>query len=153
MSPEAAIRSAFPVNPVAKDFFRSADAHVQDMKIELENRVQGRPWPSLSLMDWRMIGGSPASWREYLWPGTFAYYLPSILIGTLLEPTFVDLALEAIVPNNQQHRPRGDWWFSFTEAFDNHQRRAIRDFLAALREGPLEIRDEELLSVAETIWA
>lgn len=153
MSPELAIRSAFPVNPIPKDFFRSADGFVQDMQIELANRVRGRAWPSLSLMDWRMIGSGPASWREYLWPGTFAYYVPSVLIDTVSEPTFVDLALEAIVPFNRQHSPRGDWWFSFAAAFDDPQRQAIRDFLAALRQAPLGGGDEKLVSVADAIWA
>lgn len=156
MNPEATIRSAFPVNPVPKDFFRDADLPMQDMQMELANRVRGRPWPSLSLMDWRMIGGSPASWREYLRPGTFAYYVPSILTDTLPEPAFLHLALEAILPSNRERRPRGGWWFGFADAFNDCQRQAIRDFVAGLREaspGVLDIRDEELVSVAGAIWA
>ncbi len=103
-----------------------------------------------------MIGARPASWREYLWPNAFAYYVPSILIATLPEPAFFDLALEAILPSNQQRHPRGDWWLSFGEAFSEPQRQAIRGFAVELRTSRSETFDltaRELISAVETIWA
>ncbi|MBI1199986.1 MAG: hypothetical protein GC203_19180 [Phenylobacterium sp.] len=138
-----------------KAFFRITSGLDQDMPSELANRIQGKPWPSVSLMDWQMVGSGPASWREYLWPKTFAYYVPSVLVGALAKPTFPDLALEAILPFNRQHRPRGDWWFSFAGSFSDVQKKAIRGFLISLRAispKDLDLQDDELVSAAEMIW-
>jgi hypothetical protein len=148
------IRAAFPEHPVPDVFFSSVERWQNDLQKELSSRIEGRIWTSLSLLDWRMIGATPAAYREYLAPQAFAYYAPSFLIGASSESEFLYLALEAILPSNQDHKPRGDWWFSFSAAFTSAQRAAVQAFLAAQRDTgrSLDMVDEELISSAERVW-
>jgi len=152
---EAKIRAAFPENPLPKVFFGGAEGLEFDLPKELAARIRRRAWTSLSLMDWRMVGATPASYREYLVPKTFAYYVPSFLVGVLREPEFRYLALEAIIPFNRQHRPRGEWWLSFADAFSDPQRAALKAFLVCQKEAAstFDMVDEELVGVAERIWS
>jgi hypothetical protein len=152
---EAIIRAAFPEHPIPKAFFGSPEGLGYDLPQELALRIEGRAWTSLSFLDWRMVGAAPAAYREYVVPKTFAYYVPSFLVGVVSEPEFRDLAFEAILPNNREHRPRGEWWMSFAAAFTDPQRAAMKAFLVFQREAArtFDMVDEELASAAENIWA
>jgi hypothetical protein len=68
-------------------------------------------------MDWRMVGVSPAVSRLHLEPATFLYDVPSVLLGVYPKFDFIEYALESVIPFNQNHVPRGRWWFGFVEAF------------------------------------
>jgi hypothetical protein len=153
---ETIIRAVFTERPVPTTFFGPAEALQQDMPQELASRIEGRAWTSLSLLDWRGVGAPPASYRRYVVPKTFAYYVPSLLVGVISEPDFRDLALEAILPDNRWRSPRGEWWTSFAATFTNPQRQAIRAFLAFQREAAaftFDLADEDLVSAAEKVWA
>jgi hypothetical protein len=78
---ETIIRAVFTERPVPTTFFGPAEALQQDMPQELASRIEGRAWTSLSLLDWRGVGAPPASYRRYVVPKTFAYYVPSLLVG------------------------------------------------------------------------
>lgn len=151
---EATIRAAFPEHPIPKNFFGSTEGLEYDLPQELARRIAGRAWTSLSLTDWRMVGATPAAYRAYLVPKTFAYYVPTFLVGVISEPEFLDLALEAILPSNREHRPRGAWWFSFADAFTDPQRTAMTAFLTCLKEADCTFDqvDEELFNAALTVW-
>jgi hypothetical protein len=152
---EAIIRAAFPAHPVPQPFFVTSEGRQQDIHQELESRIHGRAWTSLTLLDWRMVGSVPA-FREYLMPQTFAYHVPSFLVGVISEPDFRDWALEAILPFNRRREPRGEWWTSFAAALTDPQRTAIRAFLAFQRDSvgySFDLADEELVSSAESLWA
>jgi hypothetical protein len=151
---EAIIRAAFPDHPVPNIVAGSTGKFFQEVDDELSLRVNGRPWSSVLIMDWRYVG-NPAHCREYMLPYVFAYYVPSFLVGALVEPEWLCWALEAVIPFNKYHEPRGEWWFSFVKALTDPQRGALQSFLIHQRHhfGSLDIIDEELLSVAEAIWA
>ena len=95
-----AIEMAFPVEPLPNRFFwASGEVSLgYDIPQELENRISGRRWTDVTLMDWRMTGASPAVSRSYLEPTTFMYYLPSIIVGGFREPEFIEFALGAMIP-------------------------------------------------------
>jgi hypothetical protein len=150
----AIIGAAFPAHPVP-DIFFAGPLPPQDVQEDFA-RVVGRPWTSLSPTDWRMTGSTPAAYRAYIAPQTFAFYVPSFLVGGIAEPEFRDLALEAILPNNRWRVPRGEWWASFAAAFTDPQRKAIKSFLAFQRKATnldFNSTDEELVSAAENVWA
>ena len=151
---EATIRAAFPEHPVPGILPRITEKFADDIGEALAFRVNARTWPSVSILDWRYVA-SPAICRTYMPPMTFAYYVPSFLVGVLSEPEWLYWALEAIIPFNKEHKPRGEWWFSFAEAFTGPQRAALHAFLAYQRDAttPLSLQDEELIRAAETIWA
>ena len=149
------IRAAFPERPIPITFFGEAEGQEQDMQQELAARIRGRAWTEVSLMDWRMVGSVPA-FRECMLPRTFAYYVPSFLVGAISEPDFRDWAFEAVLPSNRQRLPRGAWWPSFVAAFGEPQRAAIRAFLLHERNAlgkAFDLVDEELVGAAETVWA
>ena len=153
---DAVIRAAFPEQPVPKTFFAVARPQQDDAWLELACRIEGRVWTSVSLLDWRMTGGSPSANRLYMIPETFAYYVPSFLVGAISEPGFRDLAYEAILPHNRYRVPRGEWWARFESAFTGPQRTALRAFLAFQRKAAsftFDMVDEELVGTAEKIWA
>jgi len=152
------VRTAFPVEPAPTQFFwaEGKDSLIGDISQELGNRISGRPWTDVTLMDWRMTGTSPAVARRYLEPATFMYYLPSVLVGALKEIEFIELALEGIIPENKNHVPRGKWWFEFSGIASPRQRAALSAFLAHIRLvswykiGPA---NQYLLERAENIWS
>jgi hypothetical protein len=152
---EAIIRAAFPEHPVPKVFFGSAEGLEYDLPQELASRIEGRAWTFLSFLDWRLVGATPAAYREYVVPKTFAYYVPSFLVGVISQPEFRHLALEAILPSNREHRPRGEWWSSFAAAFTNPQRAAMKAFLASQKEAACtsDMVDKQLVVAAENVWA
>jgi len=107
-------------------------------------------------MDWRMMGAPPSVTRVYLEPTAFMYYVPSIVLGAYREMDFIDWALEAIIPYNKRHIPRGKWWFEFLSSASPSQRQALSAFLADIRSqtwdeiGP---ENQYLLDIAESIWS
>jgi len=152
------IRAAFPVEPLPPQFFWAEGKESLDFDIpqELRNRIAGRPWTEVTLMDWRMTGTSPVVARRYLEPATFMYYVPSIIVETSQEIEFIELALEGIIPHNKYHVLRGEWWSEFSAIASPHQRAALSAFLAHIRLmfwdriGPA---NQHLLEHAETVWS
>ena len=152
------VRTAFPVEPLPVQFFwaEGKDSLDRDIRQELGNRISGRPWTEVSLMDWRMVGASPAVARGYFEPTTFMYYVPSIILGVSREIDFVDYALEAIVPHNKDHAPRGKWWTQFSGIASPRQRTAFSALLAHVRLvfwGTTGPANQHLLERAEDIWS
>ena len=151
---ETLIRSAFPEHPIPQAFFASSEGLEHDIPQELASRVVGRSWADVSMLDWRLTGAHPSACRRYVVPQAFAYYVPSFLVGAMSEPDFLDWALEAVIPDNQLHTPRGEWWFSFADAFSDQQRAALKAFLTIQRgSASLDIVAEELVGIAEKIWS
>jgi hypothetical protein len=103
-----------------------------------------------------MTGTSPALARRYLEPATFLYYVPSIILGVSREIDFIGFALEAIIPDNKEHVPRGKWWSEFSRIASPHQRTALSEFLVHVRlafwdtVGPA---NQYLLERAENVWS
>jgi len=94
--------------------------------------------------------------REYLQPATFVYYVPSIILGACRAPDFICDALEVIIPHNQKHVPRGQWWFEFAGVVSPTQRKAFLAFLADVRRtawDAIGLSSQEWLTIAEGIWA
>lgn len=151
------IRAAFPVEPLPADFFWVEGKIPLDSEIpqELKNRISGRPWVEVTLLDWRMTASSPEVSRRYLEPATFMYYVPSIIVGAFREIEFIYLALEAIIPENKNHIPRGKWWFEFSASASPDQRAAISAFLTHIRLtdwDTIGLANQYLLERAENIW-
>jgi hypothetical protein len=152
------IRTAFPAEPVPDQFFwtEGKDALDRDIPEELRNRISGRPWTEVTLMDWRMTGTSPVVARRYLEPATFMYYVPSIIVGAFQQIEFIEFALEGIIPENKYHVPRGKWWSEFSGMASPRQRAALSAFLAHVRLvswdtiGPA---NQYLLEHAEGVWS
>jgi len=132
----------------------------RDIPKELAAHIEGKTWPSVHMLDWRMVGATPAVFREYLIPATFAYYLPSLLTGSILDPAFRDWAFEAILPANRQRKPKGDWWFgTLSEVLFVNQLRVastwqlLHEILVALGAHPsamLEARSRERRSQGDS---
>ena len=102
-----------------------------------------------------MIGASPVVARRYLDPATFMYYVPSLLVGAAEQIECIELALEAIVPDNKNHQPRGEWWSNFSGIASPRQRTALSAFLAHIRLtawDPICAANQYLLERAENIW-
>jgi hypothetical protein len=103
-----------------------------------------------------MVGASHHAFRDYFEPSAFLYYVPSLLINTFAAPSFLEFALEAIVPNNRAHAPRGKWWQEFSEGITSDQRATFAAFLAQIRRefwetiGPA---NQAIAYNAETIWS
>jgi len=152
---DAILSGAFPQLPLPEPFFAATEGLDIDIRQELSTRVKGRVWTAVSLLDWRLVGASPSVCGRHMTPTSFAYYAPSLLLAAISEPAFLDWALEAILPPNQQRVPKGDWWLGYVEAFTDRQRLAIRSYLAHQRHtlSSSDVVGEELLNVADRLWA
>ena len=152
------IRTAFPAAPVPVQFFWTdgKDPLDRDIPCELKNRIAGRPWTEITLTDWRMTGTSPVVGRRYLEPATFMYYVPSIIVAAYQQIEFIEDALEAIIPDNKHHVPRGKWWFEFSGIASPPQRAALSAFLAHIRlvswDG-IGSANQYLLEHAQSTWS
>jgi hypothetical protein len=148
---------AFPIEPLPAQFWFEGKVPPDDeFTQELRNRLPGRRWTDVALMDWRLIGVPVWVSRLYLEPKAFRYYLPSIIVGVCTEMAFLEIALESIIPGNQKKIPRGRWWAEFSLSFSSDQRKALTTFLADLRLrswdaiGP---SNQASLEMAEEIWS
>ena len=118
-----------------------------------------REWTEIKMRDWKMIGHISIS-REHLEPATFLYYLPSLLLGVIEEPGYLEWALEAIIPLGRDRKPKGRWWGELLETISLDQCATLRAFLGHVRsafsrsdKGPFWITAAEALtSEAETFW-
>ena len=151
------VSAAFPVDPLPTRFFSPEGDRAFDFDIpqELKNRIAGRLWTQVTLLDWRMTGTSPVVARRYLEPATFMYYVPSIIVGTLQKMDFIEFALEGIMPDNKYHVPRGEWWSEFSKIASPAQRAAFSAFLSYVRHslwGVIGPANQHLLEHAENIW-
>jgi hypothetical protein len=152
------IKTAFPEEPVPAQFFWAdgKDSLDRDIPQELGNRISGRPWTEVTVMDWRLTGVSPVVARRYLEPATFMYYVPSIMVGVSHQIEYLELALEGIIPDNKYHVPRGKWWSEFSSSASPLQRTALSAFLAHIRLvswdtiGPV---NQYLMEHAESAWS
>ena len=149
--------AAFPSEPApGRVLWNASGEWEDDIGLELLNRVQGKGWIDVSLLDWSMVGASPAVSRSYIDPSVFVYYLPSILIGAYENIRYLDFALDSLLPSNKERRPRGEWWFKFHAALSEKQRQTIVRFLERLREeyaGKLNDGEIELILIAEQLWS
>ena len=151
------VKTAFPTEPLPTRFFSTESEGRLDLDIpqELKNRIAGRPWTQVTLMDWRMTGTSPVVARRYIEPATFMYYVPSIVVGAVQQIEFIELALEGITPDNKNHVPRGKWWSEFSATASSARRVALSAFLSRVRLaywdtiGPA---NQHLLERAENVW-
>jgi hypothetical protein len=125
------IKEVFPTNPLPVEFFRSdADLTQPDIPSELQQRLQGKRWTEVTSHDWQMVGAPIGSIVTYITPTAFKYYLPSLLLSSVDKPELVaDMAVEALLPANNLHRPRGVWWKEFYGSFDEQQKTVVREYL------------------------
>jgi hypothetical protein len=149
------LHASFPTEPVPSVFFWTEGEPIiqPDIPGELQSRMEHRRWTEVTLMDWRM-SATPHVVKSYLEPATYLYYLPSLLVGVLADPGFLDWGIEAILPDNQWHKPRGKWWATFRGCVSEQQRITLCEFLALIRAQGRIIKSglEPVLIAAERIW-
>jgi hypothetical protein len=150
--------AAFPADPLPTRFFW-VEGRVplnDDFAEELRNKILGRPWTEITLEDWFNTGAAVVVNRAYIEPATFMYYVPSFIVGASHDIKSLYVALEAILPFNKNHVPRGKWWFEFSDMASPRQRQAIFAFLAHIRLNfwdTIGLDDQCLLERAEDIWS
>lgn len=148
------LQRAFPVEPLPHRFFRGEPPQ-DEFSDALRVRLQGRRWTEVSMLDWRMVAATPVA-RDYMEPSAYRYYLPSLMLGGLEDLQFLDWALEAILPGNQHHVPRGTWWSAFVAAMSRDHRRALQAFLGLLRSrhwDEMGLDGREMTAKAEALWS
>lgn len=125
---KAEIYNSFPATPIPSDLFGKYHRN-DDIENEIAARLGAHKWTEISERDWRMLGVSVPIVMRYMTPAAYIYYMPSLLIAALNNNSF-DYAVEALIPPNQRHEPRGIWWQQFMQTLSLVQRRAIKRFLA-----------------------
>ena len=155
------VTAAFPQEPVPGRIFWEDHAPADDeFTTDIMARLANRRWTEVSVADWAWIGHVDII-RERLHPATFLYYLPSLLLGVIEEPAYLDRALGALIPPGRDRRPKSKWWTKFLEYVSLDQTAAIRAFVSFERtlllvsqKNPFTItQDIALASEAETFWS
>ena len=157
------LHATFPTQPMPARFFWKENVPDDGFEFcgDLLKWLAQREWTEIKMSDWKVavIGHISVS-REHLEPATFLYYLPSLLLGVIEEPGYLEQALEAIIPLGRDRRPKGRWWGELLETISLDQFATLRAFLAHVRsaflrsdKGPFWITAAEALtSEAETFW-
>ncbi|MBR1201936.1 MULTISPECIES: DUF6714 family protein [unclassified Bradyrhizobium] len=155
------LTATFPPHPMPAQFFWREDRHDNsyEFRRDLLEWLAERQWTEIKMRDWAMAGHLSIT-RELLEPATFLYYLPSLLLGVIEDPGYLESALVAIIPSARDRRPKSKWWGELLETISPDQSAAIRAFLAYIRnnllrsgEGPFVISmNEALTTEAETFW-
>jgi uncharacterized protein DUF6714 len=156
------LHATFPVQPMPTQFFWLKDVHDDsyEFRHDLLEWLGQRLWTEVKLSDWTLKRDIVVS-REHLEPVTFLYYLPSLLIGVMEQPEEIELALEAIIPPGRDRKPKRLWWRDLIETISLEQCKAIRAFVAHIRDHVLQSHKwrtfsitaaEALTSEAETFW-
>lgn len=151
----ALVTSSFPTNPLPQAFFwsKTLDDLTGDIPLSLSNGIKNRPWDQVTLLDWAMIGTPPVTVRDYFDPAAFLYYLPSLFLGVLQDPRYMDFALDCMVPFNQKRVRRGEWWEIFEASITDAQRKAGFAFLQYVLDNyDLGDADAATHAVACVIW-
>lgn len=98
--------ATFPPEVVPAPFFWRGDRHDDDYDFRRDLlRLAGRQWTEIKMRDWTMVGRIGHT-RELLEPTTFLYYLPSLMLGAIDDPGYLDWALEAIIPLGRDRKPK-----------------------------------------------
>lgn len=148
----ADINSVFLGVPIPTILFLDENMSQDDIPGELRARFLGKPWKEVSLDDWRNVASVKVI-MNFMTANAFHYYVPSLLVGVLDNLDFVDLGLDALVPNNARRVQKGKWWFDYLSLFSMEQRAVVLGYLGYIDENALDyVLDENVLEVARQIW-
>jgi len=125
---EKLLHETFPADPVPSDLF-SKPSYADDFTDDIRKCCFGRRWVDVSIHDWSMTGMHLSTIISCMSPEAFIYYLPSILLGSIKDASYLDWGIEAVLPANQKHIPRGSWWYEFFGGTTSAQKKAICAFL------------------------
>ncbi|MFN5995135.1 MAG: hypothetical protein ACK45Y_13700 [Betaproteobacteria bacterium] len=143
---------AFPLRPIPYTVF-VYPAEYDDIAESLWQKFSGKQWDAITLMDWRMVESIEVA-KRYFSPEGFAYFVPSILLGSLEDSLFLSYGLEAIIPSNQKRTAKGDWWNLYRKLFSNVQADAIHAFLfEAMSLCSSGSEEEAMVDCAVSIWS
>jgi hypothetical protein len=151
------VRLAFPVEPIPDKYFWSGEIdRVGDFTQDFLENIARRPWTDISTADWRNSLLTGGSFRNYVEPSTFLYYIPSLIVDALKgNRDDIQTALEEILPFNSDRNPRGKWWDEFSESISAKQRLVLSAFLIYRRKecwNQLDLEIQLLICSAESIW-
>jgi hypothetical protein len=153
--------AAFPPQPMPARFFWKEDRHDDsyEFRRDLLEWLAERQWTEVKMRN-RAKMGHIGIIRELLESATFLYYLPSLLLGVTEDPSYLDDALEAIIPLGRDRRPKSKLWGELLETISPDQASTIRAFLAHVRSDLLQSNKEPFVvsgeevhtDEAETFW-
>ena len=152
----AFIRGAFPIAPLPGRFWIDGiEPLMTDIPEELARRIAHRPWVDVTMLDWRMTGGNAGTTRSYVDADASRYYLPSLLVGGLIDFGFIDWPLECLLPAGRKRRTDRKWWQDFCSGFTEEQKDAIRLYLIGVRsmlEQSVDLGELHLIDEAQVFW-
>lgn len=149
------IHAAFPVEPMPKRYWIDNIEPLGDIPRELATRIVYRPWVDVRMLDWTMTGAPAKVARSYLDADAFRYYLPSLLVGGLDEPGYIDWPLECVLPASRKRRTTGTWWQAFWAGFSDQQKDAVRQYLIGVRsmlDPAVNSANLHFIDEAQEIW-
>lgn len=111
------------INPEIESGFQD------DIYTSIQHHFANRTWIEIDLHSWAMIGIPIDLVRDYMTPDAFAYYIPSLLVGSLSDDRYVTNILEAILPPERMSQRSTVWWETLVEKFNNLQKRCILSYL------------------------
>jgi hypothetical protein len=122
------IRDVFPVDPIPKTLIlEEADAS-GDITQEVIRRFSDRRWTEIGMEDWTNTA-TVAALVNIMTPSTFRYFLPALLLAVIEDRRYLDRGIEAVLPQNKNRTPRGEWWHEYYSGFSIGQKAAVRRFL------------------------
>ena len=149
------LHAAFPAGPLPRRYWLDGVEPLSDIPQQLANRIAGRPWVDVTMLDWTMTGARAVTARSYFDADAFRYYLPSLLVGGLNDFRLIDWPLECLLPAGRKRRTNGKWWQEFWTGFSEEQKDAVRRYLIGVRrmlDGSVHLSELHLIDEAQMIW-
>lgn len=146
---------SFPVEPLPAPLLAPYTGKYHfDVLDDIKTTFSGRRWVEITMQDW-LMAGTPALARLYMTPTAFLYYLPSLIMASLIDDGDTQVALECMAPAGHEHKPKGTWWPELMEIVTPNQVAAIMEYLnfvAAGRGAKNYDTTDELLDIALRLW-
>lgn len=143
----------FPDSPIPDELVRQG-VDGGDIEEGILNHLSSKKWTAINITDWSQMEDVEVV-AYYLTPKAFHYYVPSVLIGSLEDRNYLDWGVRAVLPHNQQRKPKGEWWNEFYHLFNGEQRGVVREFLSEV--GQVSSKDSQSKYLAElglnTVWS
>lgn len=132
--PEISVFRSTPI-PAAAELLTVSPVGQSDIPDSIIAALGDKAWGDVDILDWRRIGAPISVARNYISPGAFLFYLPSLLISPAeLNGADALFVIDALSPAGAKGVQKKAWWAAFFCLTSAEERCVVQNYLHKLRE-------------------
>jgi hypothetical protein len=149
---QSLILSAFPLKPVPSTATKQSPPF-GEIDSWLDHSFSRKTWEIVDCIEIADANYAIAALQGCFSPEAYAYYLPSIMIGSNSSALLLDYSLRWLLPANKSFERRRGWWSDMESSLNSKQRQAIRAFfLSANSFAQIGTQESYLVEAGLSIW-